>query len=83
MPGSRSILVAGSAPLVEPFGGTLLVPRPDVVLGFPLADAEGQVTVSGRWPKDTPAGFTVWLQAWVPHDGEWSASDGLAATSPF
>ena len=83
VPGSRSILVAGSAPLVEPFGGTLLVPRPDVVLGFPLADAEGQVTVSGRWPKDTPAGFTVWLQAWVPHDGEWSASDGLAATSPF
>ena len=83
-PFSRAVLVAGSAPLVAPLRGAVLVPRPDVVLGFPTADAEGQVTVSGRWPKDTPAGFTVWLQAWVPEgDGEWSASDGLAVTSPF
>ena len=83
-PFSRAVLVAGSAPLVAALRGALLVPRPDVVLAFHVADAEGQVTVSGRWPKDTPAGFTVWLQAWVPSgDGEWSASDGLAVTSPF
>ena len=83
-PHAQALLIAGSTPLGAPFGGALLVPHPDMIVGLPLADAEGQVTISGRWPKAAPAGFTFWLQAWVPgRNGAWTASDGLAVTSPF
>jgi len=83
-PHGRSWLVAGASPLVAPLYGGTLVPRPDVVLALPPAGDDGSVTVSGRWPPETPDGFTVWLQGWVPEGGgAWSASDGLAVTSPF
>lgn len=64
LPLKPGFVVLGTSATWQLFLGGLLVPSPDVLLPFVL-DANGAVTVTGRWPNDAGAGFSIYLQAWL------------------
>ena len=81
---SSATLLAGFANLSLPFKGGTLVPSVDVlVLGLPMGPGGG-ITLGSTWPAGIPAGFKVYLQAWVVDPAGpqgLSASNGLSGTA--
>jgi hypothetical protein len=79
------VLVVSLAQLGAPFKGGVLLPAPTGPLLALLADAAGEVAMSGAWPAGVPAGPQVVLQAWIDDPGgpqSLSASNALVATTP-
>jgi len=74
-------LVVGLVPVVAPFKGGTLVPRPDLVFGLFTGPA-GTLSINSVWPDVQPPWLTVWLQVWMPAaDGPagWVASNAVRA----
>jgi PKD repeat protein len=83
LPGGMAALVLGLAELGAPFGGGVLVPRPDVVVPGLSLDGAGSWSADVPWPETFAPGFTVWFQVWIADPGAalgLAASPGLSAT---
>ena len=77
-PDADAFLVVGSSRLTLPFGGGMMVPSPDVVVGPIPVPADGALDFAGPWPTGVPSGFTFWTQVWFE---DVSGPAGYSATS--
>ncbi|MGQ0552414.1 MAG: FG-GAP-like repeat-containing protein [Planctomycetota bacterium] len=75
--GETAALVIGLTSATAPFKGGLLVPAPTLVLPLVL-DGLGSTALATTWPAGLPAGFTIWLQAWI---SDPAGPAGFAATN--
>jgi hypothetical protein len=80
-------VLVGAEPLYAPLhNGGWVVPDPNPP-GFVLAtttDLAGQLVLTGHWPLGLPAGFRVFVQAWLLDPGgplNKAASNALAGTT--
>jgi len=84
-PSAPAALFVGTASLLAPFLGGVLVPTPDLlVTGLPT-DAAGALTLATDWPAGVPPGASLLLQAWIEDaagPAGFSATPGLAVTTP-
>ena len=75
-------LIVGLSQVSLPFKGGELVPSPDVALVGFTTDASGALLLQARWPAGLPAGFAVWMQAWIADASGpmgYAASNGVGA----
>lgn len=81
---SRGLLVVGPTRVDLPAKGGVLVPFPSAVIPL-VTDGGGTSSLGAHWPPAIPAGFTLWMQAWIQDpDGPagFSASNGLGGEAP-
>jgi hypothetical protein len=77
-------LVVGLTNLSVPFKGGVLVPAPSVLVALPIG-ASGSVALGTTWPAGVPAGFSLFLQDWIPDPAGpqgYSATNALHGTTP-
>jgi len=83
-PVSSGLLIYGATVVNLPAFGGLLVPSPDRVAAF-ATDAAGMLALTAEWPAGLPAGFALYVQAWVADAGApqgWAASNALGLVAP-
>ncbi|HEX5009915.1 MAG TPA: hypothetical protein VFY71_05900 [Planctomycetota bacterium] len=77
-------IVIGLSAALLPFKGGLLVPAPDLLIGF-ATNASGGLELAAHWPASIPFGTVVHVQAWIV-DGDgvsgYAASNGLRIDVP-
>jgi hypothetical protein len=84
-PHASTTLVLGGSLLSAPFKGGTMIPALDQLVTGLVTNGAGAIALGGTWPAGLPAGFTVYLQAWIQDGGApagFSASNGLAAGTP-
>jgi hypothetical protein len=82
--GTTAWVVAGAEVLGAPFGGGVLVPRPDLVVPL-FVDGSGTLQLGGAWPSGTPSDTPVYVQIWVEDLGMpsgWCSSNALSMITP-
>lgn len=83
-PFAPAVMVIGLGMHLVPFKGGVVVPTPDLLLGF-TCNGAGAAGISAVWPSTWPPGASFLLQAWI-HDAAgphgFSASNALEGT-PF
>lgn len=85
VPAAPALLVLGGAAANLPLLGGTLVPSPDFVLAGLVTDAAGGWQLASVAPAGLPAGFDVYLQAWLADPAAFAgaaASNGLRARTP-
>jgi hypothetical protein len=83
-PGAPVFMVAGTQALGVPFKHGVLVPSPEVIVGF-AADAAGNVQFTSTWPMGAPSNAPSYAQAWVKDSAGpagWAASNALSLITP-
>ncbi len=84
LPNSSAALIVGFTAIHAPFKGGVLVPDANLVIpGLPTGPL-GVFALPATWPSGIPAGFVLYLQAWVTDAGGplgFSASNGLSGTA--
>ncbi len=79
------LLVVGASAVWAPLAGGMLVPYPDLVLPAISAGPDGTLSLSATAPDNTPAGLTLYVQAWVLDAGApfgLSASNAVSVSTP-
>lgn len=86
---TTAFLVLGFAELQAPLYGGVLVPSPDVIVGFVVdtLSADGlNISLNGTWPAGVPSGSEIFAQWWATVDGVFVdatlASNALKLTTP-
>jgi hypothetical protein len=77
-------LVLGLTELSLPFKGGVMVPTPDIILGY-STDGAGLFDLVTVWPAGVPAGTETWAQFWIADaqgPAGFAASNGLKLTTP-
>lgn len=85
VPGGTAIPVLGASAIHAPFKQGVMVPAPDFLLPALPLDAAGELDAVFAFPAGVPAGFSLYLQAWLPDVGApagFAASNALQATTP-
>ena len=78
------VLIAGFSQLDGAFKGGTLVPSPNVIIAGLNTGPSGGLTLGTNWPAGVPAGFVVWVQAWVTDPAGpkgFAASNGISGTA--
>lgn len=78
------VLIAGFSQLDGAFKGGILVPSPDVIIAGLNTGPSGGLTLGTNWPAGVPAGFVVWVQAWITDAAGpkgFAASNGISGTA--
>lgn len=84
LPFGLAAWVLGFAELSAPFKGGVLVPSPDFIVPGLSLDSRGELTFTGTWPRDIPAGIATWHQIWIADPAApagFSATNGLTTIS--
>jgi hypothetical protein len=82
-PGAPVWWIVGLQRLCQPFGGGMLVPAPDLVLGPLISDANGELEIDTSWPGGFPPGTTLYVQSWIAGLPGWESSNALSITTPY
>lgn len=83
-PGASLHLVVGAQAVGVPFKQGVLLPRPDLVLGF-STDAAGALQFTSTWPAGLPSELGLYAQAWIQDPSGpagWCATNGLSLITP-
>jgi hypothetical protein len=84
LPNAPFTLIAGFSQLDGSFKGGILVPSPDVIIAGLNTGPAGGLTLGTNWPAGVPAGFKLWVQAWVADAAGpkgFAASNGISGTA--
>ena len=63
--GAPFYVIAGYSQIDAPFLGGVFIPSLDYIFPVLIADGKGAASLPFSWPKNIPAGFTTYWQAWV------------------
>ena len=77
-------LIAGFADIEAPFKGGYLVPSPNILIVGLNTGPAGGLTLGTTWPAGIPAGFVIYVQAWIVDAAGpkgFAASSGISGTA--
>jgi probable HAF family extracellular repeat protein len=84
-PASPIAWFIGASEIDAPFKGGVLVPSPTLIVLGNVSDGGGSFSIATTWPPGLPSQASLYFQMWIQDPAGpfgWSASNGLAATTP-